>query len=90
MEAGIEYQQRTCGSYERIAVKDWVITVKTSLESTDTRNAADICDTIQGADVADYVPGHTVLGQDDEVLARCRPQTDYESLPTTGWGRLAE
>lgn len=76
VEAGIEYVQRTCGSYQRIAVKDGVITVKTTLESTDTQNAAEICDTIQGADVADFTPGHTVLGEGDEVLARCHPRTD--------------
>lgn len=71
VDAYIEYLERTCGSYQRIAVKDGVITVKTTLESTDTKNAADICDTIQGADVADFTPGHTVIGEGDEVLARC-------------------
>jgi len=71
VEAGIEYVRRTCGSYQRIAVKDGVITVKTTLESTDTKNAADICNTIQGADVADFTMGHTVIGEGDEVLARC-------------------
>jgi hypothetical protein len=63
--------RRTCGSYQRIAVKDGVITVKTTLESTDTQNAGDICNTIQGSDVADFTPGHTVLGEGNEVLARC-------------------
>jgi hypothetical protein len=81
VEAGIEYVQRTCGSYQRITVKDGVFTVKTTLESTDTKNAADICDTIQGADLADFTPGHTVVGEDNEVLARCRARTAYEELP---------
>lgn len=80
VEAGLEAMQRTCASFQRIEVNDWVITVKTTLRSTDTQNAADICNTIQGADVADFVPGHTVLGEDDEVLARCRPLTDYSGL----------
>jgi hypothetical protein len=81
VEAAIEYVQRTCGSYQRIAVKDGVITVKTTLESTDTENAADICDTIQGADLADFTPGHTVVGEDNEVLSRCRARSAYEELP---------
>ena len=81
VDAAFKYEERTCASFQRIEVKDWVITVKTSLGSTDTQNAADICNTIQGADEADYVPGHTILGKEDQVLARCRPLTDYESLP---------
>jgi hypothetical protein len=71
VEAYIERVRRTCESYQEIVVRDGVISVRTTLTSSNAEDAARVCDTVQASDVADFTPGSVVLGQEEEVLARC-------------------
>jgi hypothetical protein len=74
VKAFIEYQKRTCASPQRISVQGAVITLTTNLGRADVESANQLCEQIQGSDVADFTPGHTVLGEEDELLARCDPR----------------
>jgi hypothetical protein len=54
---------------DRIAVRDGVVTIETSLRLSGRLEgeAADICNLLQGSDVADFTPGHTVKGRGASV-----------------------
>jgi hypothetical protein len=65
--------KRVCQSYERVAVKEGVITVSTNLAAGEQgqRDADNVCNEIQGSDVADFET-HTILDRDGELLFTCR------------------